>query len=410
MTLVHPFEGLRPAPGWAADIAAPPYDVVTVNDVRETVARKPHSFLRVSRAEALLPEVQTPYSDQVYAAAARYFAELTSSGKLVRDPRAVYYVYRMTTEDRTQTGIVASVSGSAYAENRVRRHELTRPDKEDDRVRQIEAVNAITGLVMIVGPSGQFPYSLLSQAVVREPVAIAPDVNGARHELWAVFDPDEITAISEAVNSMGALYMADGHHRSAAACRVIQARRAAGKRGSPAQEGFPGVIFPSNQVCILGYHRLVRDLRGWTPERLQAALEKDFVIHPAGTVVRPVSAGTFGMCLHGRWFHLELKKPASGNDPVEALSVSCLTRLVLEPLLQVGDPRTDPRIDFVGGEDGPETVAARVASGEMEVGFTLSPVTIGELMDVADAGRILPPKTTWFEPKLADGLISLPLD
>ena len=404
--LVKPFSGIRPAPGSAPDLAAPPYDVVTPAQVRAISAVQPSSFLRVSRADALLPEGTDPYSDDVYREAACSFRSLVDEGFLIRDEKPSYYAYRMTTSERSQTGVAVAVSAGAYQAGRIKRHELTRKDKEDDRVRQIEAVEAITGPVMMVHKTEPDLAGILSDVVARDPVALVPELDGVCHELWLISDQAECRRISGLLNSLDALYIADGHHRSAAASRVIDARRAMGRNS----DGFLGVTFPGNEVNILGYDRLIRDLGGKTAEEFVNVLARGFHIRPAEGPVRPQTANTFGLCVENRWMTIEARVPPVSKDPVARMAVSLLARQVLEPVLGIIDQRADPRIDFVGGAKGMERIERDVATGDMAAGFTLPAASLDDLMEVADSGGILPPKTTWFDPKLADGLISLPLN
>ena len=409
--LVRPFTGIRAAPDKADRVAAPPYDVVTTDEARALAAGEPLNFLHVSRAEIGLRPGTDPHSDEVYGAAARRMRDLLASRALIRDPEPRYYAYRMIREGRSQTGIVFSASIDAYRANRVRRHELTRPDKEKDRARQIEAVNAITGPVQLVHRANAPLAALLARATSASPDAVKPDLDGVRHELWVIGDRSTMDDVSRIVNAMDALYIADGHHRTAAAARVFGTNRKDGaERGDDGFRGFLAVSFPDDEVAILDYNRVVADLGGRSPGEFVSALSERFAIRPADAPVRPGRPAMFGMYLGGRWHVLEPKAPASGGDPIAGLDVSLLSRLVLEPVLGIGDVRTDPRIDFVGGGRGVEAVAARVDSGEMAVGFTMFPTRLDEVMAVADAGLVMPPKSTWFDPKLADGLISQPLD
>ena len=406
-TLVRPFAGLRPVPERAAEVAAPPYDVVDVHEARRIVNERPLSFLRVSRAEAGLPEGVDPYSREVYEAAARNLKDLEAFGTLVRDEGPAYYVYRMTANGQAQTGVAVSASIDAYVESRIRKHELTMPEKEDDRKRQIEAVDAITGPVLMTHRANRSLASLLADAAAdREADIVVPDLDGVRHEVWTVRDADRVAAVSRAMNAMDALYIGDGHHRSAAAARVSAARRATGRSGG----GFLAVCFPEDEVSILGYNRVVRDLGGLAPAELVGALARDFDVRAMDGPVCPNAPRSFGLYLAGQWHSLTLRKPDATKNPVMNLDVSLLDRLVLKSHLGIGSPATDPRISFVGGSHGVEGVAALVDSGEMAAGFTLFPCSVAELMAVADAEKIMPPKSTWFHPKLADGLISLPLD
>ncbi len=409
--LVRPFAGIRAAPDKADQIAAPPYDVVTTDEARALAAGRPLNFLHVSRAEIGLPPDTDPHSDRVYAAAGQHMRDLLASGALIRDPEPCYYAYRMTGQARSQTGIVVSASIDAYRANRVRRHELTRPDKENDRARQIGAVNAITGPVQLVHRANAPLSSLLALATSTSPDAVKPDLDGIRHELWVIDDHSMVNDVSRIINGMDALYIADGHHRSAAAAQVFGTSRKRGTdRRDDAYRGFLAVSFPDNEVTILDYNRVVTDLGGRSADEFVSVLSEQFTIRPAETPVRPDRPAQFGMYLAGCWHFLEPKVVAASEDPITGLDVSRLSHLILEPVLGIGDVRTDPRIDFVGGGRGIEAVAARVDSGEMAVGFTMFPTRLDELMAVADAGLVMPPKSTWFDPKLADGLISQPLD
>jgi len=410
--LVRPFAGLRPAPGRASDIAAPPYDVVNTEEARELAAGKPFSFFHVSRAEIDLPPETDPYADEVYRTAARNLESFEASGALIRDTEPCFYIYRITMDGRSQTGVAVSASVQAYNENRIKKHELTRPAKEDDRVRQIEAVNSITGPVFTVHRANRELGDLLDEVSSATPDAVADGVGGALHELWAVSEKSKVARIGNLLNAMDALYIADGHHRSAAGARIAASRAAANPAhdGSEAYNGFLAVSFPEDEVEILDYNRVIRDLNGRDPAGFRDALAEIFEIAPVDAPVRPARRGTFGMYLDGAWALLTPRIPPATDDPVERLDVQVLARMVLEPLLGIADQRTDTRIDFVGGSRGPEGISRRVDSGEMTVGFTFFPTSLDDLMAVADADMIMPPKSTWFEPKLADGMISLPLD
>ena len=410
--LVRPFAGMRPAPGRADDIAAPPYDVVNTEEARAQAEGKPLSFFHVSRAEIDLPPGTDPYSDAVYETAARNLKHLEQSRALLRDTAPCFYVYRITAGGQSQTGVAVSASVAAYNENRIKKHELTRPSKEDDRVRQIDAVNVITGPVLTVHRANAALAALLKTASAGEPDAVAADVDGARHELWVVSDAEAVAEIDAAVNAMDAIYIADGHHRSAAGARITESRRNANPDhdGTEAYNGFLAVSFPDDELTILDYNRVIRDLNGMDADGFLAALSNSYRIDPVDAPVRPQTSGTFGMYLNGAWSLIAPLDPADIDDPVERLDVQLLSRSILSPLLGIGDQRTDTRIDFVGGSRGPEEIARRVDSGEMQIGFTLYPTSLADLMAVADADMIMPPKSTWFEPKLADGMISLPLD
>lgn len=411
-SLARPFRALRPAPDRADAVASPPYDVVSTAEARALADGRPYSFLHVSRAEINFADTIDPYSDEVYAAAAENLRRFEHDGVLLRDAQAGFYIYRMTRGSRAQTGIAFAASVDAYLDGRIRKHELTRPAKENDRVKQIDAVNAITGPVFLVHRALPDLARLLDRASARAPDTSAADVDGVRHDIWAVFDADTIADISACFNRSDRLYIADGHHRSAAAARIAEARRAAHPdySGAEAFNGFLAVSFPDSEVDILDYNRLVRDLNGHSTESLLAALRENFTLAPRDAPVSPSAALSYGLYVAGQWYALTLKAAVDMNDPVARLDVSVLDNFVLAPLLGIDDPRTSPRIDFVGGSRGPDAIAARVDSGEMALGFMLHPTALADLMSVADADQIMPPKSTWFDPKLADGLLSLPLD
>jgi uncharacterized protein (DUF1015 family) len=313
-----------------------------------------------------------------------------------------------------QTGLVAVASVEAYDQDRIRKHEFTRPVKEDDRVRQIEALNAQTGPVFLVYKAQQAVDSVLARATAGgAPVDVTASRDGVRHELWPISDPRTVTQLTDAFDAMEAIYVADGHHRSAAGSRVAAARRAANPAhtGSEAYNYFLSVVFPHDQMQILDYNRVVRDLNGRSPERFLADVAGAFDLAVSDDPVRPGHSGEFGMYLGGQWYRLTLHdERIPQDDPVGRLDVSLLQANLIEPLLGVSDPRRDDRIDFVGGIRGLEALAQRVDSGGWAVAFSLFPTSMEALMDVADAGEVMPPKSTWFEPKLADGLVSHVLD
>jgi len=405
--LIQPFRALRPAPGRAAEVLAPPYDVLSSAEARERAKGKPWSFLHISKPEIDLDPAIDPYDRAVYAKAAENLDRMISSGILTRDDKPSYYVYRLTWRDRTQTGLAAVASVADYASNRIRKHEHTTPVKEDDRVRQIEAVNAQTGPVMIGYPATPQLDAVLARAATRKPEVDVTADDGVRHQMWVVDDDETIAAVTRAVDALPAVYIADGHHRSAAAARVAEARGA--RAGS--HRYFLAVLFPDHEMTILDYNRVIKDLGGRTPEALLAELRKVGTVEASDVAVRPAGAAEFGMYLAGRWHRLRLKPElVPANDPIGRLPVTLLARNVIEPLLGIKDQRTDKRIDFVGGGRGLAELERRVASGEMAVAFALHPTQMDDLMAVADAGGIMPPKSTWFEPKLADGMVNHVLD
>ncbi len=413
MSLIKPFAGLRPAPGKAVDVAAPPYDVLNTGEARARAAGRPWSFLHISRPEIDLPEGTDPYSSMVYERGAENFGRMQTEGVLRRDQGARYYLYRLVMGNHTQTGLVAVASVSDYDVNRIRKHEFTRPDKEDDRVRQIDALNAQTGPVFLT-----YRHSATVDRIAAEATAAAPEVDmeaddGVRHTLWVVEEPRHIDDLSAAFDAMDCLYIADGHHRSAAASRVAAMRRQAspGHTGEEGYNYFLSVLFPDNQMQILDYNRVVRDLNGLTPEAMVERVGDRFGVESSADAVKPGRPGEFGMYLGGQWYRLTIApEHIPADDPVARLDVSLLAENLIEPVLGVGDPRRDKRIDFVGGIRGLAELARRVDSGEMAVAFSLFPTGLADLMAVADAEKVMPPKSTWFEPKLADGLVSHLLD
>ena len=410
MTLIKPFRALRPAPGRAAEVLAPPYDVLSSAEARERAKGKPWSFLHVSKAEIDLDPAANPYDPAVYAKSAENLRRMIAANVLVRDSKASYYVYRLTWRGRSQTGLAAVASLANYANNRIRKHELTTPAKEDDRVHQIEAVNAQTGPVMIAHPAAAQVDAMLTEAASGAPMVDMTADDGVRHELWAISEDAKIAALTSAVDALPALYIADGHHRSAAAARVAKARGGEGPHSY-----FLAVLFPQQQMTILDYNRVLRDLNGLSPEQLLVKLGERYTVTPSDQPVRPGSADELGMVLDGRWYRLTLKgdgaaRAARSADPIERLPITLLSRNIIEPIFGIADPRTDKRIDFVGGGRGLEELERLVSSGAMAAAFALYPTQMSDLMAVADAGKIMPPKSTWFEPKLADGMVSHVLD
>jgi uncharacterized protein (DUF1015 family) len=405
MPLIHPFAGLRPAAGRAEDVVAPPYDVLSTAEARARAAGRPWSFLHISKPEIDLPEDTDPHAPDVYERAATNLQNMLQEGILVRDPEPCYYVYRLVMGEHCQTGLVAGASIAAYNSNQIRKHEFTRPEKEDDRVHQIEALNAQTGPVLLTCESRAEVDALLESVTLGAPDVDLKADDGIGHALWVVRDQAMIDRISDAFNAMKALYIADGHHRSAAASRV-----AAGRGGDEAAAWFLTVIFPHRQMQILDYNRVVRDLAGLSAESFLARLADSFQVTPSATAVQPQGPGNFGMYLAGQWYQLTIHPDKIPSDPVGRLDVSLLADQLLAPVLGIEDPRRDTRIDFIGGIRGLAELVKRVDSGEMAVAFSMHATRMEDLMAVADAGEVMPPKSTWFEPKLADGLVSLVLD
>ncbi len=401
--LLVPFAGLRVAPDHADPVAAPPYDVLSAAEARAAVKSRPWSFLHVSRPEIDLPPETPDGAPALYDGAAAAFSRMTENGVLIRDSAPRFYAYRMASEDRTQTGLVAAASLAAYEEGAIKRHESTRPPKVEDRARHIAALGAQTGPVLSIHRPDEEVRRLIGAACDGPPLCSAVLDGTVTHTLWSIDGADEIEALAARFDALAVLYIADGHHRAAAA--LSAAERARAKAGR-----LLTVCFPADEVRILGYHRIARGLNGLAPDAFLRAVGETLRCEPADGPVEPAEPAQFGMYLAGRWYRLEagVLSPARGSV-VDRLDVSRLTHLVLAPILGIGDPRIDARIDFVGGGRGVDALAAAVDRGEASVAFSHHPISVDELMAVADDGAILPPKTTWFEPKLADGLVSLPL-
>ncbi len=356
MPLILPFRALRPAPGRGADILAPPYDVLSSAEARERAKGKPWSFLHVSKPEIDLPPSIDPYDKAVYAKARENLDRMVKAGVLIRDDKPRYYVYRLTWNGKVQTGLAAVASLADYATNRVRKHELTTPVKEDDRVRQIEAVNAQTGPVMMGYPPAPAIDAMLAKASTGAPEVDVTADDGVRHQMWVVSDDAAIAELTRAFDALPAIYIADGHHRSAAAARVAQARSGAGSHSH-----FLSVIFPHHQMTILDYNRVLRDLNGKSAEQVLAELRQRFTVTPSDQAVRPASAGEFGMFLGGRWYRLAIRPELiPGGDPIGRLPITLLEKNVLTPIFGITDQRTDKRIDFIGGGRGLSELERRV--------------------------------------------------
>jgi uncharacterized protein (DUF1015 family) len=419
MVQIHPFAALRPDPALAPEVASPPYDVISAEEARRCIRRNPRSFLRVSRADAELPGTP-PYDDAVYRRARENLLSMEREGVLVRDAEPSLYLYQVGDGSRWVTGLVCTIGVDDCVDGMVRSHELTRRDKEEDRTRHIEAVNAQTGLVFLFyrddtgigsGIGGLIPRR-------REPEARVRADNGTLHRVFRIRDAAGITRAARLVLPLTRLYIADGHHRAAAAGNVAMARRKAGRGGGEA-ERIMAVLFPHDQVTIHGYSRLVTDLSGLTPESFLEHLSGRLHVRrcaPAGTGGFQARAEAlpgmhlFWMYLGGDWYELGRPREPSTRGGAPVLDVQVLQDEVLGPLLGIRDPRDDPRLQFLGGSRPVTDLEGRVDGGEFEVAFSLRPVGIGEVMAIADAGAILPPKSTWFEPKLKSGLLVHPLD
>ncbi|MCP4700140.1 MAG: DUF1015 domain-containing protein [Gammaproteobacteria bacterium] len=410
MPLIRPFAGLRPAPEYASEVIAPPYDVLNTREARAHAAGRPWSFLHISKPEIDLPEGADPYASAVYEKGVENFRRMQDENILLQDKQARYYIYGLTMGTHQQTGLVAAASLADYNSGRIRKHELTRPDKEDDRVRQIDSLNAQTGPVLLAYKQHDSVEEVFDAVTRQAPLADITADDGVVHKLWAIDDAARITRISTVFDRMDTLYIADGHHRSAAASRVASRRSAANPAhtGEEAYNYFLAVLFPDRQMQILAYNRAVKDLNGLSQEAFIARVSAAFeVTASAAGPVKPVLTGEFGMYLGGQWYRLLLRDDIKVEcNPVACLEVSLLADNLIVPILDITDPRRDKRILFIGGIRGLDELENCVNSGEMAVAFSLRPTRMADLTLVADAGKIMPPKSTWFEPKLADGLVS----
>jgi uncharacterized protein (DUF1015 family) len=406
---VKPFRGLRPRPDLSSRIPSYPYDVVNTSEARDLADGDPHTFLHVVKPEIDLPEDTDPYDESVYAKGRENLRKMIDEGWLVRDDRPAYYVYRLRMGDHVQTGIVGAAAVQDYLDDTIKKHEFTRPAKEDDRVRLVESLEAHPGPVFLTYDGTEAIDAEIAAVVAGPPTVdfTAPDDIG--HTLWVVDDPDRTARLEAAFSQVPATYVADGHHRSAAAARVgkIMTDRLASPTGEEPCNYFLAVHFPADQLRILDYNRIVTDLNGLTPdelvERIRAA---GFEVSADHGDKRPPKRGSFGMYLDGRWSLLATTPAMDIPDAMPAgLDVSVLTDRLLQPILGIQDPRTDKRIDFVGGIRGMNELERRVDGGDAAVAFAMYPTSLREVMQVADAGEVMPPKSTWFEPKLRSGMV-----
>ena len=401
MAQLKPFPALRPKPELAARICELPYDVMSSEEAREIAKDNPLSFLHVSKPEIDLPAGTDLYSAEVYAKGKENFQKLISQGALKQDDKAAFYLYRQIMNGHSQVGLVAAASCEEYLNNKIKKHEFTRPDKEDDRVRHIETLNSQTGPVFLT-----YRASVAVDAFVQKKTNEVPDVDftakdGVRHTSWRIADAEGIKLIESEFQKIPALYIADGHHRSAAAGRVYQSRKGAGASG-----WFLTVIFPHNQMQILPYNRVLTDLNGLTEEKLLHKLDAVFIIKPGGAA-KPSRKHELALFIGGKWHTLNFRPQfAATSDPIEKLDVTLLQKYVLAPIFGIDDPRTSKRINFVGGIRGTAELEKLVNNGEYACAFSMFPTSIDDLMTIADAGGIMPPKSTWFEPKLRDAMFS----
>ena len=399
MAMIKPFPALRPVAELAGKICELPYDVVSSLEAREIAAENPLSFFHVSKPEIDLGETIDLHASEVYAKGKENFCKLILQGALHQDPSPCFYLYRQVAGQHSQVGLVAAASCQDYLLNLIKKHELTRPEKEDDRVRHIEALNSQTGPVFLTYRDDATIVDLVAEKTSVAPEADFVAKDGVRHSAWVISDRRSIETIEAEFSRVPALYIADGHHRSAAAVRICQARQGEGQSAY-----FLAVIFPHSQVQILPYHRVLRDLNKNTARQLLEKLSSVFMVHSEGKA-EPTHKHEIALYLEGRWYTAHFRPHCTTeNDPLGKLDVALLQKYVLAPIFDIDDPRTSKRIDFVGGIRGTRELEKLVNCGDYACAFSLFPTSIEDLMTIADAGGIMPPKSTWFEPKLRDGM------
>ncbi|MEY3033121.1 MAG: hypothetical protein RLZZ622_1596 [Planctomycetota bacterium] len=415
MKLLKPFKGLRPQKNLAAKVASHPYDVVNREEAAALARNNPYSFFHINKPEIDFPDSVDPYDPQVYEQGARNLQRYIDEGIFIRDGEEKFYVYQQILGSHRQVGLVAAASVDAYEQGLIKKHEFTRPDKEDDRVNHMDALGAQVGPVFLTYQADERVNSLIERVVTGAPEYDFTADDGTRHSFWVIEDLGLSAELASVLDKIECLYVADGHHRSAAAARVrhLRQKRNPAHRGDESYNWFLAVIFPHDQMQILDYNRLVKDTNGLSVEALLQAIEGNFSVRKVAdaAAAKPAGAACFGMYLAGQWYALKAHSPITAtDDPVRGLDVSILQESLLRPILGIGDPRTDRRIDFVGGIRGMGELEKRVNSGDWKIAFALHPTSIESLMAIADAGEVMPPKSTWFEPKLKSGLIIHVLD
>ena len=406
MATITPFQAIHPQYDKASEVAALPYDVYNREEARAAALLRPLSFLNIDRPETQFPPEQDMYAPAVYEKAASMLRSQLKDGIYVQDAAPAYYLYELTMDGRVQTGIVACASIDDYMNGVIRRHENTRAEKEEDRVRHVDTCNAQTGPIFLAYRQNETLHDLILKIKEQQkPDYAFVSEDGIGHRGWTVSDPSDVDTILAAFAGISEIYIADGHHRAASAVRVGKMRRARRPDydGSEEFNRFLCVLFADSELMIMDYNRVVADLNGLDTAQFLGRVEEKCTVTASPEPVRPARKGEVGMYLDGKWYTLRFRPEYVSNDPVEGLDVSCLQREILTPVLGIGDPRTDSRIDFVGGIRGLKELVRRVDGGAA-VAFSMYPTSIKELFDVADAGRLMPPKSTWFEPKLRSGL------
>ncbi len=406
MASITPFRALRPVQQSAAQVASRPYDVLNSTEARLEAEGNPHSFLHITKSEIDLPEDIDTHSAQVYEKAKENLQEFIRKGVLVQEEKPLYYIYRLIMNGRSQTGLVCGSAVNDYEQGVIKKHEFTRPDKEADRIHHMKTIRAQTGNVFLAYKNVEDIDRLIEGwKNAHAPLYDFTAEDGIQHTIWAVDDDASIKAITQSfADKVPFTYIADGHHRAASAAKV---RKELGGAAGNSADYFLTTLFPSAELRILDYNRLARDLNGASTEEFLDKLQKDFLIGKVDKAFSPARLHEFGMYLDGSWYQLVAKEGTyTDSDPIGVLDVTILQKNVLDKLLAIKDPRTDKRIDFVGGIRGLAELEKRVDSGDWKVAFSLYPVSIEQLFAIADSGNVMPPKSTWFEPKLRDGLLT----
>ena len=409
---IKPFRGIRPPRELAKQVSSRPYDVLNSEEARKEAEGNPMSLYHIIKPEINFDPILDEHDPRVYEKAVEQFRLFREKGWLVQDETEKYYVYAQTMNGRTQYGLVVAAWVEDYMEGRIKKHELTRRDKEEDRMKHVRVNNANIEPVFFAYPHRADLDAIIARVTSKEPeYDFISDLDGFGHTFWVIDDAATIATITRIVGDIPAMYIADGHHRSAAAARVCQELKIQNSKfkiqdSNPEYEFFLAVCFPENQLHVMDYNRVVRDLNGMTPDEFLRRLNENFVVEDKGTdIYHPEALHTFGLYLGKHWYKLTAKPGTYTDDPIGVLDVTVSSNLILDQLLGIKDLRSDKRIDFVGGIRGLQALQDRVDSGEMQMALALYPVTMQQIIDIADSGNIMPPKTTWFEPKLRSGLI-----
>lgn len=414
MAIIKPFRGVRPPRKFVSEVASRPYDVLNSEEARAEAVGNEKSLYRIIKPEIDFPVGKDEHDDDVYEKALENFEMFQREGWLVQDEDEMYYIYAQTMNDKTQYGLVVCAHVDDYMSGKIKKHELTRKDKEEDRMRHVRVNNANIEPVFYSYPENEEINKIVDKVIERRAEYDFVSVDGVGHHFWLIDDKSDIDKITEVFATFPAMYIADGHHRSAAAALVgaEKAKQNPNHTGKEEYNYFMAVCFPDNQLTIIDYNRVVKDLNGLTPDELLQKLEKNFVIEPTGSeIMKPKALHNFSIYVDGKGYNLTAKQGIyNDDDPIEQLDVTITSNLILDEILGIKDLRTDTRIDFVGGIRGLDELKRRVDSGEMAFAMALYPVSMKQLMTIADTGNIMPPKTTWFEPKLRSGLVIHKLD